>query len=150
MPVQRVMMYIMATTEPRRSTQADPLDADPAAVAARFNGCINRRDVDSLAELMSDDHRFIDSEANTVTGKQACLDAWRGFFDSFPDYRNVFTSLTARNDVVSIVGYSECAEPSLAGPAIWTATIQGETVTEWRVYTDTPDTRTTLGIPDTT
>jgi hypothetical protein len=82
-----------------------------------------------------------------VSGKRACLDAWRGFFGSFPDYRNVFTSLTARDDVVTIVGYSECAEPSLAGPAIWTAAIQGETVTEWRVYADTPDTRARLGIP---
>lgn len=123
---------------------------DPTAVAARFNGYINRRDVDGLATLMSDDHRFIDSEATTVSGKHACLDAWRGFFDSFPDYRNVFTSLTARDDVVSIVGYSQCAEPSLAGPAIWTATIQGETVTEWRVYPDTADTRAILGVPETT
>jgi ketosteroid isomerase-like protein len=120
---------------------------DPAAVAARFNDSINRRDVDGLAELMSENHRFIDSETNTVSGKRACLDAWRGFFGSFPDYRNVFTSLTARDDVVTIVGYSECAEPSLAGPAIWTAAIQGETVTEWRVYADTPDTRARLGIP---
>ena len=119
----------------------------PAAVAVRFNGSINRRDLDGLAKLMSDDHRFIDSEANTVSGKQTCLDAWRGFFDSFPDYRNVFTSLTATDDVVTIVGYSECAEPSLAGPAIWTAAIQGETVTEWRVYADSPETRARLGIP---
>ena len=123
---------------------------DPAAVIARFNGCINRRDVDGLATLMSDDHRFIDSDANVVSGKEDCLDAWRGFFDSFPDYRNIFDTLTARDDVVSIVGYSECAESSLAGPAIWTATIRGETVTEWRVYADTPKTRTRLGIPDTT
>src|SRR5262245_63583704 len=108
----------------------------PVTVAARFNDCINRRDDDGLATLMSDDHRFVDAETNTVSGKQACLDAWRGFFDSFPDYRNIFTSLTAKDDVVVIVGHSVCAEPGLDGPALWTATIQGETVTEWRVYTD--------------
>lgn len=119
---------------------------DPTAVAARFNGCINRRDVDGLAELMSDDHRFVDAEATVVSGKSACLEAWRGFFDSFPDYRNVFTSLTAYNDVVTIVGYSECTEPSLAGTALWTAAVRGEVVTEWRVYADTPATRASLGI----
>jgi ketosteroid isomerase-like protein len=123
-----------------------PPGTDPTAVAARFNDSINRRDVDGLANLMSDDHRFVDTEANVVSGKQACLDAWRGFFDLFPDYRNVFTSLTANDDVVSIVGYSECADPSLAGPALWTARVRGETVTEWRVHTDTPDTRAKLGI----
>ena len=119
-------------------------------VAAGFNDGINRKDVEGLAKLMSDDHRFVDSEANTVAGKRACLDAWRGFFDSFPDYRNIFTSLTAKDDVVTIVGYSECAEPSLAGPALWTATIQDERVTEWRVYTDTPEIRARLGVSDTT
>jgi ketosteroid isomerase-like protein len=120
----------------------------PETVAARFNDCINRRDDDGLATLMSDDHRFIDAEGGSVSGKQACLDAWRGFFGSFPDYRNVFTSLTARDDVVTIVGYSECADPRLAGPALWTATIQGELVAEWRVYADTRQMRARLGIPD--
>jgi len=123
-----------------------PGGTDPVAVAARFNDSINRRDVEGLARLMSDDHRFVDAEANSVAGKSACLDAWRGFFDAFPDYRNTFTSLTANDDVVTIVGYSECAEPSLAGPALWTATITGETVTEWRVYTDTPENRARLGV----
>ena len=123
--------------------------SDLTAVAVRFNNCINRRDVAGLAALMSDDHRFVDVESNTVSGKQACLQAWRGFFDAFPDYRNVFTSFTTRGDVVGIVGYSECTEPRLAGQAIWTATIRGETVAEWRVYADTPDTRARLGLPDT-
>jgi ketosteroid isomerase-like protein len=119
----------------------------PTSVATRFNDCINRRDADALVDLMTSDHRFIDAEGSTVSGKQACLEAWQGFFDAFPDYRNVFTSLTARGGVVTIVGHSECTDPRLAGPAIWTATIEGELVAEWRVYTDTPETRTTLGIP---
>lgn len=93
---------------------------------------------------MSDDHTFIDSAGGVVSGKKACLDAWRGFFDTFPDYRNVFASLTARDDVVTIMGHSVCAEPSLAGPAIWTATIREQKVAEWRVYPDTPDIRKTL------
>lgn len=120
------------------------------AIAVRFNDCINGRDVDGLAALMSDDHRFVDAEANAVTGKPACLEAWRGFFDQFPDYRNVFVLLTAADGVVTIVGYSECADPRLAGPALWTATIRDELVSEWRVHQDTPETRAILGIPDTT
>ena len=90
-------------------------EPDLTAIAVRFNESINSRDVGGLAELMSDDHRFVDSEANAVSGKQACLDAWRGFFD-------------------------------LAGPALWTATIRGETVTEWRVHDDTPENRARLGV----
>ncbi|WP_406366233.1 nuclear transport factor 2 family protein [Streptomyces sp. NBC_01546] len=68
--------------------------ADPTALVVRFNDCINGRDIEGLARLMSDDHTFIDSEGGVVSGKRECLDAWRGFFESFPDYRNVFDSLT--------------------------------------------------------
>jgi len=119
----------------------------PATVAERFNDAITHRDIDGLATLMSDDHRFIDTEGGTVSGKQACLAAWRGFFESFPDYRNVFTSFSTRGEVVVIVGRSECSEPALAGPALWTATIVGDQVAEWHVHDDTPETRKHLGLP---
>ncbi|MFC4858148.1 nuclear transport factor 2 family protein [Actinophytocola glycyrrhizae] len=121
---------------------------DPVAVATRFNDCVNRRDLDGLARLMSDDHRFVDAESNTVSGRQACVAAWRGFFAAFPDYRNVFRSLMATGNVVRIAGHSECAEPALAGPALWTATIVDDTVAEWRVHEDTPENRAHLGFPE--
>ncbi|UUU40000.1 nuclear transport factor 2 family protein [Streptomyces sp. NBC_00162] len=122
--------------------------ADPTALVVRFNDCINGRDVEGLARLMSDDHTFIDSEGGVVSGKQECLDAWRGFFESFPGYRNVFDSLTAREDVVTVVGHSVCSEPSLAGPALWTARIRNGEVAEWRVYEDTPQVREQLAVQD--
>lgn len=120
---------------------ADEGSADPTAVVVRFNDCINGRDIGGLARLMSEDHTFIDSQGGVVLGKQGCLDAWRGFFDSFPDYRNVFDSLTARDDLVTVVGHSVCSEPSLAGPALWTARIRDGKVAEWHVYEDTPQVR---------
>ncbi|MCX5011724.1 nuclear transport factor 2 family protein [Streptomyces sp. NBC_00555] len=122
--------------------------ADPTALVVRFNDCINGRDIEGLARLMSDDHTFIDSEGGVVSGKQECLDAWRGFFESFPDYRNVFDSLTAREDVVTVVGHSVCSEPSLAGPALWTARIRNGEVAEWRVHEDTPQVREQLAVQD--
>ncbi|HEX5995835.1 MAG TPA: nuclear transport factor 2 family protein [Jiangellales bacterium] len=88
--------------------------ADPTAVAARFNEYINTRDIDGLAGLMTEDHTFVDAGGGVLSGKRECLDAWRGFFESFPDYRNVFASMTAQDDVVAIAGHSECSEPALA------------------------------------
>jgi ketosteroid isomerase-like protein len=122
--------------------------ADPASVAVRFNECINARDIDGLARIMSGDHRFIDTAGEVISGKEACLEAWRGFFESFPDYRNVFTSVIARGEIVTIAGRSECSEPSLRGPALWTATIRRDQVTEWRVYDDTPENRSRLPVDD--
>jgi ketosteroid isomerase-like protein len=102
--------------------------------------------VDGLARLMTDDHVFIDSVGGRVEGMQRCLAAWRGFFDAFPDYRNVFTSMSASADMVVVTGRSVCSEPALDGPALWTARIRDGRVCEWRVYEDTPETRTRIGL----
>jgi len=122
--------------------------ADPASVAIRFNDCIAGRDIEALTQLMTDDHTFIDTEGNTVSGRRACRFAWQGFFEAFPDYSNVFDAVTAADALVTIVGHSLCSEPALAGPALWTATIRDDKVARWCVYTDTPGNRHALGLPD--
>jgi ketosteroid isomerase-like protein len=125
---------------------AVPGGADPKSVVVAFNDSINQHDLNGLAALMTADHTFVDTAGGIVAGKRECLDAWRGFFESFPDYRNVFTSFAVRGDVVAIAGHSVCAEASLAGPALWRATTRDGQVAEWRVYPDTPDVRATLSI----
>ena len=115
-------------------------------IALRFNDAINTRDVDRLGALMTDDHRFVDSEERAEIGKEACLEAWRGFFQQFPDYRNVFTSVLPRDDVVVIAGYSTCSFGPLDGPALWKATIRADKVAEWRVYQDDEVARQALGL----
>lgn len=135
---------------------ADAHGTGAASLTVLFNSGINNRDLDLLASLMCDDHTFTDTEGGVVSGKQDCLDAWRGFFAAFPDYRNVFTSLVERGEdasaaqaqrVVVVVGYSTCSDPRLAGPALWTATVRGTKVAEWRVYADTRENRELLAIP---
>jgi len=122
--------------------------ADPASIAVLFNDYINGRNIEALTHLMTDDHTFIDTECNAVSGRQACRAAWQGFFEAFPGYSNVFEAVTAADTLVTIVGHSLSSEPALAGPAIWTATIRDEKVARWCVYTDTPANRHALGLPD--
>ena len=122
--------------------------ADPASIAVLFNDCVNGRNVEALTHLMTDDHTFIDTEGNAVSGRLACRAAWQGFFEAFPDYSNVFAAVTAADSLVTIVGHSLCSEPALAGPALWAATIRGEKVARWCVYNDTPGNRHALGLPD--
>ena len=114
--------------------------ADEAVVLA-FNAAINRRDLPGLERLMADGHRFIDTAGDTVSGKPACLEAWRGFFESFPDYRNLFDSLRSRpGGIVEVHGRSECSVAALAGPARWQAVVADGLVVEWRVFDPTdPD-----------
>lgn len=117
------------------------------ALAIRFNECISARDVEGLAHLMSEDHTFVDTAGTAIAGRAACLDAWRAFFGAYPEYRNVFDALTTQGRVVAIAGYSVCpSHPELEGPALWSAVVQGDRLSEWRVYDDSPETRRRLGL----
>jgi ketosteroid isomerase-like protein len=119
---------------------------DPRALTVTFNEHINNRDPDGLEMLMTDDHTFTDTAGHAVRGKSACLEAWRGFFKSFPDYRNVFERLVVDDTTVVVVGRSSCSDVRLDGPALWVAKASGSKLAEWRVYDDTPANRSTLGI----
>lgn len=111
-----------------------------------FNDCINRQDLEGLAKLMTDDHKFVDSAAGTVSGRDACLKAWTSFFSAFPDYRNQFDWLVSEGNKVAIAGISTCSDARLAGPALWQATLRGDQLAEWRVYEDTHANRLALAI----
>jgi len=104
------------------------------SVALRFNERINQRDLKGLVELMTEDHTFIDSDGKITKGRDVMKEGWKAFFETYPDYRNVFTCVTVQSKVVVMVGYSTCSHKPLAGPNIWTAKVRGNRVSEWRVY----------------
>src|SRR5262249_54485261 len=114
------------------------------AIVFQFNECINNRDLEGLAALLTDTHTFIDSANASVHGKEHVVEAWKGFFALFPDYRNIFERIESRGPVVAIMGRSACSEQQLDGPALWTAKVRGDKVAEWRVYKDTPANRAAL------
>jgi ketosteroid isomerase-like protein len=109
------------------------------SVVGLFNEAINAGNVAALAELMTDTHRFIDSAGATVEGKAACIDAWRGFFGTFPDYRNVFDNIDhVGGGVVVVRGHSECSVVALHGPARWRAVVRDGLVDVWQVCEASP------------
>jgi hypothetical protein len=100
--------------------------------ALRFNENINQRNLEGLINLMTEDHTFID---NFGAVDQDMKKGWKAFFDNYPDYRNIFTSVTVQDNIVIMIGYSTCSdEPRLNGPSMWTAKIDNALVSEWRVY----------------
>lgn len=119
-----------------------------SATTLQFNNYINSLDLEGLSSLMSDDHTFIDSENDVHDGgKKEMTEGWRTFFESYPDYRNIFERVEMKDGVVIMIGYSICAtEPILDGPALWSAKIRDGLVSEWRVYLDTKENRIALGI----
>ena len=121
-------------------------EVDPGTVVVEFNDAINFQSLPDLEALMTDDHRFLDSAGNLVEGRAACVAAWSGFFEAFPDYRNVFGTISEHGDQVVIRGHSECSVPELDGPALWSARVTDGKVSEWRVYEDNALNRGSLNL----
>ena len=119
----------------------DPFDV--MMVVLRFNERINALGLEGLVAMMTEDHFFVDSEGDRDEDME---EGWRGFFSSYPDYRNVFTRVQAEGDSVAIAGYSTCSHEALDGPALWSARVRDGRLSEWRVHKDTPENRELLGL----
>jgi ketosteroid isomerase-like protein len=120
---------------------------DPRRAVLAFNAAINARDVAALDRLMTDDHALVDSAGRSIAGREEVLGAWRGFFDAYSDYRNIWSHVQPICGVVIATCRSVCStERLLDGPAIWAAKTRDERVSEWRVYEDTAANRRRLGI----
>jgi len=103
---------------------------------------INAHDVDGLAELMSDDHRFIDAHGNEVVGREKMTAGWRGYFEWFPVYAIEVNEIFEQDDTFAMFGfaggsYKGKAECSWRLPAAWKAIVKNGRVALWQVFADT-------------
>lgn len=119
---------------------------DPKLIALQFNEYINRQDIRNLSCLMTEDHIFIDRKGAVDKGKESMTRGWIEFFKNFPDYRNTFTRVESRNDLVILIGFAYWSEKEKHDPAIWTAKIRDDLVSEWRIYEDTEENRKMLSV----
>jgi ketosteroid isomerase-like protein len=117
----------------------------PEAVARAFADAINRRNPDELAELMTEEHLFIDSLGNRVTGREAMRAGWSGYFRMVPDYSITVAETYGAGAVVILLGTAQgtlavdgrlLPENRWQTPSAWRAEIRGAQVAEWRVYAD--------------
>ena len=112
-----------------------------------FLKCINEHNVNGLAELMSDDHTFIDAHGNQVVGKEKMIAGWRGDFEWFPDYFveviDVFEGdLSEAGQAFAMFGFAGGsfqgkADASWRLPAAWKAVVKDGRITFWQVFADT-------------
>ncbi|MBN2229234.1 MAG: nuclear transport factor 2 family protein [Candidatus Thorarchaeota archaeon] len=117
-----------------------------SATALWFNEHIDKRNLEGLSSLMTENHTFIDSSNDAFVGKERMTQGWQDFFTKYPDYRNIFERVEIRNDIVVMIGYSTCSYAPLDGPALWSAKIRDDKVVEWRVFHDTKENRNRLGV----
>jgi uncharacterized protein (TIGR02246 family) len=117
----------------------------PLEVARAFVDRINTRDVDGLAALMTDDHRFIDSLGQVIAGRDTMRAGWSMYFRMVPDYTLEPAEWFTDGDVVVLTGTAGGSySPDGGGgpdrrwrtPAACRAVVRGDRVAEWRVYAD--------------
>jgi ketosteroid isomerase-like protein len=118
---------------------------NPAETVLEFLERINQRDVDKLAELMTEDHVFIDSLGQSVRGREKMRAGWRGYYAFCPDYWVAHEEIFENGNRVAVFGSAGGtiaangklpAENQWRTPAAWLAVLEKGLVKEWRVYAD--------------
>jgi ketosteroid isomerase-like protein len=114
-------------------------------IVTAFICAINKHDVEAIAGLMADDHTFIDSHNNHMTGSQSLKAAWQSYFEIFPDYTIEISEIIDGDMCLAVFGFAEgtyCNWHNSEGsnhfriPAAWKATVDNEKIKLWQVFAD--------------
>ncbi|MGB7124507.1 MAG: nuclear transport factor 2 family protein [Thermoplasmata archaeon] len=120
-------------------------DSDTVRTALKFVNEINRHDVDRLVALLSDDHLFVDGLGQEVRGRERLREAWRTYFEWFPDYHLGVKEWFQNGRVVGMFGtasgtYAVAGELPVRNrwrtPAAWRAVVREHQLSHWQVYAD--------------
>ncbi len=109
-----------------------------------FVECINRHDVNSLSEFLSDDHTFTDAHNNNISGKESMLQGWRGYYSMFPDYKIEVDEFYEAGSTFVMMGFASGTYKGINPernhwklPAAWKAVVEEGKIKHWQVYCDT-------------
>jgi uncharacterized protein (TIGR02246 family) len=123
-----------------------PLNSESVECVARaFVNAINHQSVEGIADLMTEDHVFVDSLGTRIDGKQRMKAGWEGYFRMVPDYTIVIDETLVDGAVVVMLGTAQGTystdgvlrpENRWSTPATWRVLTRGPFVAEWRIYAD--------------
>lgn len=130
------------------ATDSKPTMREPshdAAIIAEFVAAINRRDVATLGNLMTEDHTFIDSSGKRVSGREEVVAGWKAYFAMFPDF--AIRADTTLNDKGTFAIFGSVsgtyngrrglvAQNRITMSAAWKAIVADGKVKLWQVYCD--------------
>jgi ketosteroid isomerase-like protein len=117
----------------------------PSTIARRFVQAINAHDLDAICGLTTEGHRFIDSLGAVVEGREAMRVGWSHYFRMVPDYAIQVERDFESGPLVVLFGSAGGTytpdgvlreEGRWSAPAALYAVVEGEHVSEWRVYAD--------------
>ncbi len=117
----------------------------PVETILQFMDRINQRDADKLAELMTEDHVFIDSLGQSIHGREKMRAGWRGYYAFCPDYWVSHEEIFQNGNLVAAFGSAGGTiaadgklppENKWRASAAWLAVVENGLVKEWQVYAD--------------
>jgi ketosteroid isomerase-like protein len=124
----------------------------PLAAVLSFIDAINRGDLDTLAALMTDDHRLLILDEPPVVGREANTEAWHGYASAFPEYVIYPWRIAATGDRVAVLGGTTGShlglsdERELELSVLWVAEVTDGRLATWQIVEDTPEARERLAL----
>jgi ketosteroid isomerase-like protein len=145
-PITRIFLFGLAFIAPTINAQNNlqGFNTMDRQIVQDFANAINEHNVDKMYLLMSDEHKFIDSQGNEAIGKENMRAGWIGYFQLFPDYKIEITEIFVNGDTVAAFGFAggTFQGPSDKNgnywhlPASWKAIIKNGKIHLWQVYAD--------------
>ena len=86
------------------------------ALAHAFVAAINRHDVETIATLMTREHRFTDSPGNVFAGREAMRAGWTAHFRAVPDYTLAVEEIYSQG---SHYRHKLTESPIISWPELW-------------------------------
>ena len=125
----------------------------PLAAVVSFIDCINRGDLDGLGGLLHPSHRLEVLDEAPLVGRDANVEAWRGYFTAFPEYVIYPRALVQSGTGVAVLGTATGSHLGLPDAeerdleVIWLADVDQGLLTRWAVRDATEDERRDAGLP---
>jgi len=122
----------------------------PTDVVREFIGRINEHDVDGLAAVLTENHRFIDSLGSVFLGRETLRIGWADYFRLVSDYRINVDEFAEGDSSLLLVGSVEGRSAGVEWkvPAAWRAVVRDGLIAEWQVYVDNEPLRASLRFPE--
>ena len=124
----------------------------PQETVEAFIDCINRRDLEALLAMITDNHVLKVMDEPEVVGKEALRPAWRAYFDGFPNYVIHPHRFAQNPGGVAMLGHTTGSHLGLPDDEeskqtlIWNAGLRNGKVSAWLILPDTPRGREVLGL----
>jgi len=122
------------------------------ATAISFVDAINHADADRLRGLMTSEHALQVFDEEPLVGREANVEAWRGYFTSCPRYV-IYPGRVAESDgMVAILGHTTGSHLGLPDDEerhltlIWLVTVRDGAVSRFRLVEDGAERRVALGL----